>query len=111
MSSVGRWTYTNTATVRPRATQTGDGWSHGKEYGDEYTIDCTWNAISETASDDDGNEFVAKYEIFTEDSRPGYLDQIKINSTNARWATIRSVTEWDMSPFGEADSPDFKLVI
>lgn len=43
----------------------------------------------------------------TEDRRPKYLDLIHFDGSNG-WEEIRSVTNWDMSFFGE--QPDFLLV-
>lgn len=105
MSKMSEWVYTNTATVRPFLSV--DQWSHQIVYGDEYQIDCTWVAKSEQQTDADGNEFVSKYEIFTENPAPKYLDMIQLRG-HSEWQEIRSKTEWDFSMFDE--EPDFKLV-
>lgn len=105
MSKTARWSYTNTATVKPLLGF--DQWTQQSTYGDEYTIDCTWEAKSEQMRDSEGNEFVTKNIIYTEDSRPKYLDLIKLNGKDY-FEEIRTVNEFDMSFFNE--TPDFELV-
>ena len=104
MSATSSWSYTNTATVKPF---TGISEWGGVTYGEEYTISCTWTAVSQQERDSTGAEFVSRFEIFTEDARPKMLDMIKLNG-DAEWQEIRSRTFWDMSFFGE--TPDFRLV-
>ena len=106
MSALARWTYTNTATVKPFLGE--DGENGGITYGPEYVIACTWTAEAKQARDQRGFEFVSTYVIFTEDARPQYLDEILINEPGAPWQQIRARTSWDMSPFN--DTPDYKLV-
>lgn len=55
MSSLGRWSYTNVATIWPDAGT--DEWGQ-PTYGTPYTIDCTWADTGETQTDQDGSEFV-----------------------------------------------------
>ena len=105
MSSTAAWSYTNTAKVKPLIGF--DQWTQEITYGEEYEIACTWTAKSEQMTDADGKEFVSRHEIFTEDARPKYLDMIRLKG-HSNWEKIRSKTEWDMSPFGEA--PDYKVV-
>lgn len=113
MSSVARWSYKNTATVKPFVSM--DDWTGATVYGPEYTIACTWTADSEQVRETGGQsgargaEFVSKHTIFTEDRRPKYLDLIMFDGSDG-WEEIRAVTSWDMSSLGEPDSPDFKLV-
>lgn len=111
MSSLARWTYTNTATVKPFLGE--DGENGGITYGTEYTIACTWTAEAKQyreagAPAGRGIEFVSTYVIYTEDARPKYLDQILINEPGAPWQQIRARTAWDLSFFN--DTTDFKLV-
>lgn len=106
MSEVARWSYQNTATIKPFLGR--DDWSGTNTYGEPYTIACTWTAASEQVRDSTGAEFVAKHLMFTEDKRPKYLDLIQLNG-HADWEEIRAVTEWDMSSLDEPDSPDFRL--
>ncbi len=106
MSSVARWSYQNTATVKPFMGR--NDWNGTNTYGEPYAIACTWTAAAEQVRDQSGAEFVAKHLIFTEDKRPKYLDLIQLNG-HADWEEIRAVTEWDMSSLGEPDSPDFRL--
>jgi len=77
------------------------------QYGDEYTIACTWTAEAAQERDDRGAEFVSRHQVFTEDDRPKYLDMIRLGDSG-EWEQIRSVTGWDMAMF--SDTPDFKLV-
>jgi len=105
MSATARWSYTNTATVKPFISI--DQWSGETTYGEEFEIACTWTAKSEQMRDDKGKEFISNYEIFTENSAPKYLDLIQLNG-HSEWQEIRSRTEWDMSFFEE--EPDYKLV-
>jgi len=104
VSSTANWSYTNTATVKPFLGMSEWG---GTSYGPEYTIACTWTAVSQQQRDDNGAEFVSRFEIFTEDARPKMLDMIQLEG-DAEWQEIRSRTWWDMSFFGE--TPDYKLV-
>ncbi|EOW3644112.1 hypothetical protein ACOWZD_000979 [Pseudomonas aeruginosa] len=105
MSTTANWSYTNTATVRPFLHF--DLSTQDAVYGPEYEIACTWVAKGEQVSDNSGAEFVSRHQIFTEDRRPKYLDLIQFDGSNG-WEEIRSVTNWDMSFFGE--QPDFLLV-
>lgn len=107
MSSLSRWTYTNTATVYPFESE--DLYNGGTLYGTPYEIACTWESGGRLERDADGDEFVAMMIIYTEDARPKWRDQIQLAGHTDR-NDIRAVTEWDMSPFDEPDSPDFKLV-
>ncbi len=108
MSEVARWSYQNTATVRPFAGR--DDWAGTNTYGEPFEIACAWTAAAEQVreSTPNGAEFVAKHLIFTEDKRPKYLDLIQMNG-HTDWEEIRAVTEWDMSSLDEPDSPDFRL--
>lgn len=111
LSSIARWTYINTATVRPFLGI--NNWGGEVTYGEEYSIACTWSAESEIQSGmggqsgSQGEEFVSRHIIYTEDRRPKRLDLIKFDGSDG-WEEIRDRTEWDMSPFG--DTPDVKLV-
>ncbi|GAB1837144.1 hypothetical protein [Achromobacter xylosoxidans] len=105
MSATANWSYTNVATIRPFLSI--DMMTGETVYGPEFEIACTWAAKSQQVRANDGAEFVSKHEIFTEDRRPKYLDQISFDGSNG-WEEIRSVTNWDMSFFGE--EPDLKLV-
>lgn len=105
MSDTANWSYTNTATIRPFVSI--DDWTGQATYGEEYTIACTWTAKSEQQRDARGAEFVSRHQVYTEDKRPKHLDLIKMNGSD-EWEEIRSVTNWDMSFFGE--EPDFLLV-
>lgn len=111
MSSISRWSYTNTATIRPFVGH--DSWTGQTTYGDPYTIACTWTSVDLQErgvggqSGAQGHERLLKHEVYTEDSRPKYLDLIQLTG-HEDWETIRSRTEWDMSMFG--DTPDFKLL-
>lgn len=112
MSSLARWTYTNTATVYPF--QGEDLFNGGVLFGDPYTIACTWKTGGKLVrtiggqSGAAGDEFVADMLIYTEDPRPKYRDEIVLAGHDRRMQ-IRNVAEYDMSPFGETDSPDFEV--
>jgi len=105
VSNTASWSYTNTATVKPFVSI--DLMSGVTVYGAEFQIACTWTAESTQHRDSNGAEFVSRHVVFTEDARPKHLDLISFDGSNG-WQEIRSVTNWDMSPFGE--TPDFKLV-
>lgn len=106
MSSLARWTYTNTATVYPFEGE--DLFNGGVLFGDPYTIACTWETGGKLIRSAEGDEFVADMLIYTEDARPKYRDEIVLAGHDRRMQ-IRAVTEWDMSFFGEIDSPDFRI--
>lgn len=109
MSSIARWTYTNTADVLPL---TGVD-EYGKStYGTPYTIACTWGTDGKQErgvggmSGAQGAELTNTDTIYTEDPRPQRLDKIKLNG-HAAYQEIRGRIEYDMSPFG--DTPDYEL--
>lgn len=107
MSSVARWSYQNVATVWPFVSQ--DDADGATVYGEPYEIACTWTAGGgEVRSDTNGNEFVSKSLIWTEDKRPKFQDQIEMAGSYGR-ETIRAIKHYDMSALGEPDSPDFEL--
>lgn len=106
MSSLARWTYTNTATVYPFEGE--DLFNGGVLFGDPYTIACTWETGGKLIRSDEGDEFVADMLIYTEDARPKYRDEIVLAGHDRRMQ-IRAVTEWDLSFFGEPDSPDYRI--
>lgn len=111
LSQTANWSYTNIATVRPFLSI--DLMNQKAIYGEEYQIECTWAAKHEQVRDmggqggSQGAEFVSRHMIYTEDKRPKFLDLIQFDGSDG-WEEIRSVTNWDMSFFGE--EPDFLLV-
>lgn len=111
MSNTANWSYTNIAIVKPF--ENIDQWNGQIVYGEPYEIDCTWTAEAKMERESGGvggargAEFISKNIIFTEDPRPKYLDMIQLGGVG-EFQEIRSVTDWDMSFFGE--TPDFKLV-
>lgn len=108
MSETSRWSYTNTATVRPFVSR--DDFDGTVVYGDEYEIACTWAAESKEMRDATGAEFISNYIIWSEDPRPKHLDLIKLNTVAlTNWQEIRSHMEWDMS-FFQDPMPDFRTV-
>ena len=104
MSVISRWSYRNTAKVKPFLSR--DEWG-AATYGTEYEIACTWIAESTQARDNTGAEFVGKHTIYTEDARPKYQDMIQLGGVG-EWEEIRSKTSYDMAMFN--DTMDFKLV-
>lgn len=114
MSSLSRWVYTNVATVYPYEGQ--DTFNGGVLVGTPYLIACTWTGKAETRTDADGSEFVTRNVFWTEHQGIKRLDKISKGDTtaltwiNAKAEEVRAVTDYDMSPFGERDSPDFEIV-
>lgn len=107
MSLIARWSYKNTATVKPYLGE--DLENGGTLYGDPFEIACTWAAESKQMRDAKGAEFVSNYVIWSEDARPKYRDMILLNTEQlTEWQEIRSHMQWDMSPFG--DVPDYRTV-
>lgn len=104
MSSIARWSYKATATIKPFISI--DDWSGAVTYGPEYTIACNWTAEAEQYRTSDGAEFVSRHVIYTEDLRPKRLDMIQFDGSDG-WEEIRDRTVWDMALFG--DTPDVKL--
>lgn len=106
MSSVARWSYTGTATVYPKESL--DDFTGEKVLGAPYPVACTWvGAGGEVQRDSLGTEFVTKTKIWCEDPRPMPGDEIEIPGIGRD--VIRGRRVFDMSPFGEPDSPDFEL--
>lgn len=106
MSSLGRWSYKNTATVRPFLGM--DGMTQESSYGPDFTIACNWIARSDQMRSDDGAEFVSRHLIYTEDARPKYLDLVMLPGIDG-WQEIRSKTQWEMLAFGDGEIPDYML--
>lgn len=107
MSSISRWSYKNTATVKPYLGE--DLENGGTLYGDPFEIACTWAAESKQMRDATGAEFVSNYVIWSEDPRPKYRDMILLNTEHlTEWQEIRSHMEWDMAMF--SDTPDYRTV-
>lgn len=106
MSSVARWSYTSTATIYPRASL--DAFTGVETFGAPYTIACTWiEGGGQVLKDDQGDEFVVRSRVWCEDARPQVGDEIELPSGTRERIKGRKV--FDMSPFGEPDSPDFEL--
>ncbi|MCV5231329.1 hypothetical protein OFC56_29655, partial [Escherichia coli] len=103
VSALSRWSYKNTATIRPFISL--DLMRGQSLYGDEYEIACNWTADSKPERESGGMsgargaEFISQHIIYTEDARPKYLDMIKLEGRDD-WEEIRSVTVWDMAMFG-----------
>lgn len=107
MSKIARWSYKNTATVRPFVSE--DSYANVITYGDEYVIACAWAAESKEMRDANGAEFVSRYIIWSEDSRPKHRDLIKLNTVaETDWQEIRDHMEWAMAMFN--DVPDYRTV-
>lgn len=109
MSSIARWTYTNTAVVRPF--EGVNEWGKST-YGTEYEIACTWGTKGQQErglggqSGPQGAELVDTDTIYTEDPRPKRLDLIRLGGHDD-WQEIRGRVEYDMSFFD--DTPDYEL--
>ena len=103
MSSIARWTYTNTAKVRPF--EGINEWGKST-YGTEYSIACTWGAKGQQERKSDGAELIDTDTIYTEDPRPKRLDMIRLGGHD-EWQEIRGRVEYDMSFFD--DTPDYEL--
>lgn len=107
MSEIARWSYKNTALVRPFLGI--DTWSNQETFGPEYEIKCNFVAndsqerSSQTA---ERAELVQSHEIYTEDPRPKMLDMVLLNGHD-NWERIKGKTEYEMELFD--DTPDFKL--
>lgn len=107
MSSVARWSYTSTATIYPRASL--DAFTGVETFGAPYTIACTWTREGDMVlKDDKGDEYVAGTRVWCEDPRPQIGDEMQVPGGERERIKGRRV--FDMSPFGEADSPDFELL-
>ena len=107
MSKIARWSYKNTATIRPFVSE--DQYSGTITYGDEYVFPCTWAAESKQMRDMNGDEFVSRYIIWSEDARPKHRDLIKLNTVaETDWQEIKDHMEWDMAMFN--DVPDYRTV-
>jgi hypothetical protein len=106
MSSIARWSYKASATVLPFISKNGQ--TNQNVYGEPYEILCNYTAKAEQRRDDKGNEFVSQHLIYTEDSRPKYMDKITLDYAGATPQEIRSRTVWDMELF--ADTHDYLLV-
>lgn len=105
MSKIARWSYTNTATIKPFVSR--DEWGV-ITYGPEYQIKCTWTAENKQATTPAGLQFIGRHYIYTEDARPKYLDMVQLKG-HSDWEEIKSHTEWDASMFKDP-MPDYLLI-
>lgn len=67
MSSLGRWSYTNTATIFPHL---GTDEFGVPTYGAPYLIACTWQDTGATQTDTNGSEFVPESTYWFEADYP-----------------------------------------
>lgn len=105
MSSIARWSYKYSATVKPFVSY--DQRTGESTYGTEFDILCgVVGASDQDRVSVEGQELLAKHVIYTEDARPKYLDQIKFDGSDG-WEEIRHKTFWEMAAFN--DTPDYKL--
>lgn len=108
MSAITRPFLNNTATVRPFVSE--NAYEGTIEYGEPYEIACTWAAESKQMRDANGAEFVSRYIIWSEDSRPKHRDLILLNTVAPTdWQEIRDHMEWDMLCLGDP-VPDYRTV-
>lgn len=117
MSSIARWSYANVATIWPASGQD----EYGRpSFGAPYTVACTWADTGDTQRDEAGNEFVPKSTFWLEAEYSGvvpacgdYIARFDLSSEQeplfAGANPIRKVTNWDMSPFGASETPDWAL--
>ncbi len=112
MSSIAAWSYMYTATVTPVGGV--DGVTGETLDGTPYTIACNVVATQNTdirpsggaASGIDGDEWIGRHTIYTEDPRPRKGDMIEFDGSDGQ-QIIRDRTMWDMTMFD--DVPDYKL--
>ena len=91
MSSIGRWAYVNTITVRPFVRY---GLNGRAEYGAPFDIKCYFTDKHEQVVDSDGIEFTTRRMYLTEDHRVKPLDLVG--------GQVARVVEFlNSSPFGE----------
>lgn len=122
VSSLARWSYSNVATVWPFVGR--DPRTQAETYGAPYTIACTWisgagrnrSGAAGTRTDLGGLEYLVKQTYYTEDQRPVFRDMIAAGThagtfQEARADKVREVKSYDMSPFGEPDSPDLEVYV
>jgi len=112
MSSLARWSYTETAEVRPVLGF--NPLTQDFSFGETYTILCGWQDKAETKIDpDSGEEFTTRRTYSTEDTRPRHGDQIRPVSAlieSQDFQRIRLKESYPMSMFGSTEKPDFGLV-
>lgn len=122
MSSIARWSYANVATVWPFVSR--DPRTQAETYGEPYQIACTWisgagrnrSSATGTRTDQNGQEYLVKQTFYTEDRRPVFRDMIATGThagthQAAQANKVREVVSYDMSMFGEPDSPDFEVYV
>ena len=118
MSSLARWSYTNTATVWPRIGR--DALNGVDLYGTPYTIACAYaikNELKQDMSQSQGStEFVSDCIYWTEDQRPKARDRIaRGDQSGLDWGDadgadeIKSRLLYEMTAFGEGDFPDLEF--
>lgn len=110
MSSIARWSYKNTATVRPFIGI--DSRTGVIEYGEDYDIACTWIGeikvvVDQRVSGVSGKEFTSTMQVFCEDKRPNTKDLICVNDEKFTFREIGNITSFDMSAFN--DTPDYTI--
>lgn len=118
MSSLARWSYTQSITIWPAATFDAYG---QPSFGTPYLITGSWSVGGQAQTDDGGTEFVPQSTYYFEavagdSSIPSPQDYIKVGShtgtaspIDAGAEMIRKVGGWDMGMFGSAEIPDWVI--
>lgn len=85
MSSLGRWSYTNTATIFPHL---GTDEFGVPTYGAPYLIACTWQDTGATQTDTNGSEFVPESTYWFEANYPASGYEIYALSDGEAYTTL-----------------------
>lgn len=105
MSSLASWSYKAVATVRPWLGE--DTEQGGEVFGEPYEILCSWEAGGKERRDANGQEFVPRFELWTEANTPKHQDRITIAGTPVQDLEIRDIQGYGMEMFD--DLPDYRL--
>lgn len=93
MSRVANWSYTSIIVIKPFLGH--EGYYNQPIYGEPYEILGAFKAETVQARDNMGAEFVGRHTVWTEDTRPKYLDRIVSLEGIEADEEIRSVTADD----------------
>lgn len=94
-----------TAIVRPWLGE--DTEQGGDVFGDPYEILCSWEAGGKERRDANGQEFVPRYEVWTEATTVKHRDRVTVLGTPLADLEVRDVQGYGMEMFD--DLPDYRV--
>lgn len=119
MSNEANWTYTDTLTIWPF---TEENEFSEPSYGSPYTIQGSWEEGGGVQVTDSGEEFIANSTFYFEaedgseliPTKADYIQRgdltAQANPVTAGAEKIKKVGGWSMTPFGQNNLPDWRIL-